>query len=186
MKKLILIITILSILTSCSNENSESSVEKTTIEQYQTKIDSLENARASYFKSTGIPPKELVLQSVQTYEFFAADYPDNEKTGGYLFEAAKRYEIDLQDYENAVKLYKEVYDNHEEYEHHKMALFHIGNAYHSLNDTTNAIANFKLFIQKYPKHDFADDAQGMIDFSRLGEEEFFKRILEKTKKDSVN
>lgn len=168
------------LLYSCSTGSGTSQ------EQYQTKIDSLETARVSFFEASQMPPKDLVKESIKTYESFVNDYPDHANSGEYLFEAAKRSEIDLQDFEGAIRLYKRVYDNYENYKSHKMALFHIANAYHSMNDTTNAIANFELFIEKYPDHDFADDAQGMINFSRMGEEAFFKNVIQKTpKKDSI-
>lgn len=182
MKNLFIVFIISLFIASCSSKN-HGGLSK---DQYKAKIDSLENARTELFKSSSIPPKEQVLKSIHAFEFFAADYPDDEKAPEYLFEAAKRYEIDLQDFKNAIRLYKRVYEDYEDFEEHTMSLFHIGNAYHSMNDTTNAIATFKSFIKKYPNHDFADDAQGMIDFSRMGEKEFFKRVLEKNQtKDSV-
>ena len=177
MKNILLIGWVAFILASCSNTTSDGLSK----EQYQAKIDSLENTRNEFFKSSTIPPKEMVLKSIEAYELYADDYPTDDKSGGFLFEAAKRYEIDLQDFNNAIRLYKKIYDEYESHEHHTMALFHIGNAYHSLNDTTNAIKHFNLFIEKYPNHDFADDAQGMINLSRIGEEEFFKQIMEKSK-----
>ena len=183
MKNLILITIASTLLFSCGG--SENGGKKTK-ESYMAVIDSLENVRKGFFENNQLPPKKLALESVQAYEFFIADYPEDENAGEYLFESAKRYEIDLQDYNNAIRLYQEVYDKYPDYKHHKMALFHIGNAYHSMGDSEKAKAAFNDFKTKYPDHDFADDAEGMINIIDMGgEEEFLRRIMEQAKGDST-
>jgi len=183
MKNVITALLAISILASCtSSENGG----KKTKESYMTVIDSLEGVRKGYFENNQLPPKKLALESVHAYEFFVADYPEDEKAAHYLFESAKRYEIDLQDFNNAIRLYKDVYDKYPKYEHHAMALFHIGNAYHSMGDSEKAKAAFNDFKTKYPDHDFADDAEGMINIIDMGgEEEFLRRIMEQAEKDST-
>ena len=183
MKSVILITLASTLLFSCGGSENGGKKSK---ESYTTLIDSLEGARKAYFDKNHLPPRILVLESLQAYEFYAADYPEDEKSANYLFESAKRYEIDLNDNKNAIRLYKEVYDKYPDYENHAMALFHIGNAYHSDKDNDNAIKTFKEFMEKYPNHDFADDAEGMINIIEMGgEEEFLRRIMEQAKQDSV-
>ena len=185
MKYLLISITALTLLASCSSNDSTTSGKKSK-EGYVALIDSLEGARKGFFDNNQMPAKKLVLESVQAYEFFVADYPKDEKAAEYLFESAKRYEIDLQDYPNAIRLYKEVYDKYPDYENNAMALFHVGNVYHSMKDNENAIATFTDFKTKYSSHDFADDAEGMINIINMGgEEEFLKQILEKAKADTA-
>jgi len=168
-------------LASCSSGSGKKSEQS-----YLTLIDSLETERKLFFDKNMLPPKDLTLKSVQAYEFFVADYPKHTNAANYLFEAAKRYEIDLQDHLNAAKLYEKVYENYENFTHHAMALFHVANAYHSLGEDERAVQKFEEFIQKHPTHDFADDAQGMINIINMGgEEEFLKSILEKAKNDSI-
>lgn len=184
MKNIIFSIFILGMLASCSDSGSKSKSK----ESYQATIDSLETARKGFFEANQMPPKDQVLASVNAYEFYAADYPEDEKAAEYLFEAAKRYEIDLQDYNNALRLYQSVYDGYEKYEHHKMSLFHVGNVYHTMQDFDKAKEVFNDFKTKYPDHDFADDAEGMINIIDMGgEEEFLRRVMEKAKaeKDSI-
>ena len=183
MKNLIFITIVASLLISCGGSENGGKKSK---ENYIALIDSLEGVRKSFFDKNQLPPKKLLLESVQAYEFYAADYPEDDKAAGYLFESAKRYEIDLADNKNAIRLYKEVYDKYPNYENHAMALFHIGNAYHSNKDTENAVKTFKEFMEKYPTHDFADDAEGMINIIEMGgEEEFLRRIMEQAEKDST-
>lgn len=184
MKNFILILITACFLAACSSGEKGG---KKSAESYLSLIDSLEKERKSFFDENKLPPRKLTLESVQAFEFFVADYPKHEKAASYLFESAKRYEIDLQDFNNAVRLYKEVYDKYPDYQHHAMALFHIGNAYHSMNDVEKAKETFNLFIKTYPNHDFADDAEGMINIIDMGgEEEFLRKILDQAKKDSVN
>ena len=185
MKNILICFAIVAFVASCSNS---SSTNKKSQESYISMIDSLEGVKKVFFDKNELPPKELILKTAQAYRFFVADYPNDEKAGQYLFEAAKQYEIGLQDYNNALRVYQQVYEEYESFEHHPMALFHIANVYHSMNDTENAIAKFKEFKDKYPNHDFADDAEGMINIIEMGgEEEFLKRIMEQTKekKDST-
>ena len=183
MKNIIIGLIAISILGSCTSSETSSKKSK---ESYIALIDSLEGVRKGYFENNQLPPKTSALESVQAYEFFVADYPEDEKAAEYLFESAKRYEIDLLDYNNAIRLYKEVYDKYPKYEHHKMALFHIGNAYHSSGDSEKAKEHFNDFKTKYPDHDFADDAEGMINIIDMGgEEEFLRRIMEQSGKDST-
>lgn len=185
MKYLIITITTLTLLASCSNSESTNNGKKSK-ENYTTLIDSLEGVRKGFFDNNQMPTRKLVLESVQAFEFFVADYPKDEKAAEYLFESAKRYEIDLQDYKNAIRLYQEVYDNYPDYGNHAMALFHIGNVYHSMNSTEQAKTIFNEFKTKYPDHDFADDAEGMIKIIDMGgEEEFLKKVLGQTQGDST-
>ena len=113
MKKLVLISLVSVFLFSCGNtENSNKKSE----ESYTTLIDSLENVRNAYFKKNQQPPRKLVLESVQAFEFYVADYPNDKKAAQYLFETAKRYEIDLNDNKNAIRIFQKVYDNYPEFE----------------------------------------------------------------------
>lgn len=180
MKHLLVIATSAMILFSCGGSGNKKSLAI-----YQSKIDSLEKVRVNYLTATKFPPTDLIKELIQVYEFRVADYPKDEKSAAYLFNAAQRYEMDLLDYKNAISRYQQVYDEYEEYENRPMALFHIGNAYHSLNDTTNAVAIFKKFQVEFPHHDFADDAQGMINYIRIGEDEFLRRIQQQEVQDSV-
>ena len=59
-----------------------------------------------------------------------------------------------------------------------MALFRSANLYADIGDTTRAIETFNLFIQKFPKHDFTDDAENMIKITRMGMDEFIKQAQE--------
>jgi len=168
MKNFILLIFTISFFSSCDTSEKHPLSKK---QQVQHRVDSLENLFAQSLQKSKKLDIKLAMYTIQAYEYYAADYPEDPESAQYLFKAAYNYQNILGNYRKAVMLYEKVYNDYPEYENRPMMLFHLGNAYSELQDTTNAIGKLKLFIKSYPGHDFADDAEGLIRFMRLSEEE---------------
>lgn len=168
MKNLILLVLSISFMWSCYNKEKHPLSKK---QQAQHRVDSLENLFTQSLEKSKKLDIKLAMYTIQAYEYYAADYPEDPESAQYLFKAAYNYQNILGNHRKAIRLYEKGYNDYPGYENRPMMLFHLGNAYSELQDTTNAIGKLKLFIKSYPGHDFADDAEGLIRFMRLNEEE---------------
>jgi len=168
MKNLILLVLSISFMWSCYNKEKQPLSKK---QQARHRVDSLENLFAQSLQNSEKLDIKLAMYTIQAYEYYAADYPQDANSPLYLSKAAQNYHNILLDYKKAIKIYEHIYNHYPQYNNRSMMLFLQGSAYHELQDTTNAINKLKLFIKSYPGHDFADDAEGLIRFMRLSEEE---------------
>ena len=142
-----------------------------TLEQRQQRdrirIDSLEQLVRQEVKQQKDPDIRLAMYAIQAYQYYAADYPQDTVVADYHFKSAQLYEGVLRDYKRAIEIYGQVYEKYPDYRKRPMALFLQGNLYHELQDNANAIRAFSEFKTQYPKHAFADDAEGMINYIRM-------------------
>lgn len=142
------------------------------------KIDSIENVIKDSIAASANPNISLAMVAIKEYEYFAFDHKEDTLSPQYLFKAAQLYEGVLHDYPKAAQTYQKVYEKYPDFKNRPMMLFFQGNAYAEMQDTALAIFNFKRFIEQYPNHPFADDAQGMINFIRMDEaqmQQFFEQ-----------
>ena len=166
-------------LTACNKgqEKAKLSPRQTAIQR----IDSLENRIKGSIQKQENPDVTLARHAIKNYQYFAADFPNDTLSPTYLFRAAQIYEGVLRDFQNAAELYGKVYEKYPKFRNHPMMLFHQGNAYAELQDTARASLKLKEFMRLYPKHAFADDAQGVLKIMHMNEAEMetFFRNAEK-------
>lgn len=154
--------------------------EKAKLSPRQTalhRIDSLETKIRGSIQKQENPDVSLALHAIKSYQYFAADFPADTLSPTFLFRAAQIYEGVLRDFQNAAELYGKVYETYPNFRNRPMMLFHQGNAYAELKDTARAALKLNEFISKYPRHEFNDDAQGVLKLMRMNDaqmEEFFK------------
>ncbi len=141
----------------------------------EAKIDSLNKKMMDVFRTTGKPDMKTSMYAVQAYEYYAHDYEKDPKAGMYLMKAGEIYENILNDKIRANRRYQSAYLHEEDFKNKPMALFRSANLYVELDDTARAIQLFETFTEKYPEHEFADDAENMIKITRMGMEEFLKQ-----------
>ena len=96
------------------------------------------------------------------YQDFAEAWPDDSLAPVYLFKAASMI-MNLQDGPGAIALFDEIRTSYPDYEKAPLCLFFTGYVQENiLGDIDQARETYTLFIETYPDHDFADDAQASI------------------------
>lgn len=124
--------------------------------------------------------KDIAFQYVDACEAYALVLPNSEKSPEYLFSAAQTAKL-LQTYEKCISLFDwviEKYPNHPKAEN---ACFMKGFLFDSdLKDTAVARKFYAEFIAKYPKSEFVDDAQILIQNLGKSEEQILEEIQKKS------
>ncbi len=118
--------------------------------------------------------------AVSSYLDYAEALPTDAKTPGYLFQAAELQRT-LKQYPEAIKSYEKIYNDHSDHAKAAQSLFLMGFSYENdLKDLDKAKELYNEFLQKYPKHELADDVQFSI--SNLGKtpEEIIKQFEKNT------
>ena len=100
----------------------------------------------------------------------------------YYSKAQENYAT--QKFELAVENFKGIVDNYAQGKHHAEALFMLGfiNA-NDLKDLDDAKKYYSQFVEKYPEHDLADDAQ--YELENLGKDINDLPIVKDAQPDSV-
>lgn len=145
------------------------------------KTDSLENEIRASIKRQENPNIPLAMNAIKSYQYFAADFPQDSLAPIYLYRAAQLYEGVLEDHVKAAEIYGEVYEKYNEFRNRPLMMFHQGNAYMNAQDTTRAILYLNKFVITYTDHEFADDAQGLIRMMRMGDKGYQEFLKEKEK-----
>ncbi|HSI91487.1 MAG TPA: tetratricopeptide repeat protein, partial [Adhaeribacter sp.] len=155
--------------------------EKNTLTPRQaaiSRIDSVENSIRSSIKKQEDPDVTLAMKAIRNYTYFAADFPRDTLSPGYLFKAAQLYEGVLRDLPKAAQIYGDIYKLYPDYKNRPMMLFHQGNTLIDMQDTSRASLKLRTFIRDYPKHPFADDAAGLLKLMHMTPEQmeaYFQR-----------
>ena len=100
---------------------------------------------------------------VRSYESFAEQFPKDTLTPRYLQKAG---EISMNTGKpmRSIEFFNRVLNDYPNYRKAPECLFMKAFVYEtSLNDLKKAQETYLEFLRKYPKHDFADDAQAMLD-----------------------
>ncbi len=175
MKRTFLSVTILAIfsfvIVSCGS-NKESDLKKVT---------DLEKAIGSKAYSDKAKGEELIV----AYDDYVKKYPKDTASARMLFESG-RLSMNLAKGKNAVAYFDKVITDFPDYTKTPDCMFLKGFVYDDLlKDLVNAKKCYQAFIDKYPKHDFADDAQASINNLGKTPEQLIKEFEEKSKVDSA-
>ncbi len=141
------------ILVRCGNQNRN---EAPTVAQ---KIDMLEQ---KLFGQDDFYNETDALSLMELYIRFADSLPGDEKSPDYLFKAAD-ISMFQQSGENTIGIYDRIIEHYPTHPDAVMSLFLKAYVFDiRLNDTAYAHQFYKEFVQKYPDHEFADDAEMAI------------------------
>lgn len=170
--KYIVVVTFSMILLSCTN--SETTDLKSEIQRLETKI---MNA-----KSFDI----LVSQNiVEKYDEFANKNPKSKETPEYIFKAG-RLLMNMNKGKEAIEHFNNIYSNYKEYSKVPDCLFLMGFVYeNTLHNNDKAKLMYQTFIEKYPKHEMADDAKASIANIGIPLEDLIKTFEKNSQKDTV-
>jgi len=143
------------------------------------KIEQLE--KELFGNITAIPDREKSLTLVNAYVEYAEKYPDSEKAAEFLFRAADIC-MNIGYPERAIELYTRVYRDYPEYSKRPESLFLIAFIYENqLYNLQQAEHNYKQFIELFPDHDLADDAQILLQHLGKSPDELVKEFEERLK-----
>lgn len=166
---LILLIVSLFLFQACQNPE----------QKQQKKIKQLE--KELFGEVTGIPDREKSLALVNAYVEYAEKYPDSDQAAGYLFRAADVC-MNTGYPERAVELYTRVYREYPSYEKQPESLFLIAFIYENqLLNLQRAEQTYRQFIELFPEHDLADDAEILLQHLGKSPDELVREFEEKLK-----
>lgn len=128
---------------------------------------------------------EKTAQLVDTYIAYADTYPQDKKAAEYLFNAGN-VTMNLLDPKKAIAIFNRIMRNYPDYEKIPHCLFLKAFIYENqLNQLGQAEILYREFLQKYPGHEFADDAE--LSLKNLGKtpEELLEQFQKPTTGDSI-
>lgn len=162
-------------IVACGAPSQETgSTELSAADQDAQAIEALRDAFDGVDKSeAGKAAEDLEALYLQ----FSVDHKKDERTPGYLYDAALLNERYLDDFDEAFLYYSSLTDDYPESEPAKKAMFMKGmimSEYYKKCD--KAIYYFDEFIRTYPDHELAGMAKDAIEVCGLSAEEIFERI----------
>lgn len=99
---------------------------------------------------------------VAHYTTFAEAYPADSLAPLYLFKAAT-LEMNMNNGPNALALFQKIRETYSDHQNAPLCLFFMGYVQENIfGDIDKAREMYQQFIDTYPAHDFADDAQASI------------------------
>lgn len=162
--------------------------DKEQITKYLNNAKSLSEQRLAALRSTtfneatGVVNAEAVQEFIRLSERYAALLPDDPQTPEVLFQAGE-VAGSVHQYEKTLALYKAITDKYPNYAKASQALFMRAFTLDSeLKRIEEARPLYEEFLQKYPKDEFADDAQFLLNNLGKSEEEIIRDFQAKQKK----
>jgi len=133
----------------------------------------------TFNETTGVVNPEAVQEFIRLAERYAALLPDDQQTPEVLFQAGE-VAGSVHQYDKTLALYQMINEKYPNYEKASQVLFMRAFTLDSeMKRTEEAKPLYEAFLQKYPKDDFADDAQFLLDNLGKSEEEIIRAFQEK-------
>lgn len=128
-------------------------------------------------QSSAILLNDLVI----TYKSYARQFSSDSIAPEYLFRTAD-LQIGRGNYEDAVLLFKKIYNKYDNYIKKPESLFMIAFVYDTyMNKKGAAKEYYEKVIEDYPDHRFATDAKASIEALHMTDEELMQKIIEQNK-----
>lgn len=128
----------------------------------------------------------LYQQMARYYASYAYKYPGDEKAPEYLFLAAQAYNT-VEKGQQAVLFLEKFVNEYKGHEKYASTLFMLGFFYeNSVKDIQKAEQYYKRFIEEFPEHELADDAQQSIKNLGKSPEEIVREFEEQNKQNAAN
>lgn len=116
------------------------------------------------------------VEMLELYRQFAADFPEDSLTPGYLMRAADLC-INIGQTEQAISLIDTVLTLYPGYEDIAGCYFMKGYAYDSAEQYEEAREAYTYFVENYPDHYLANDTRKMLDYLGMTPEEMFDAVM---------
>lgn len=164
MKLLPFILSVFVLIFSCNTVSKE------------TYVKNIETLGEEVKEITVFEGNETVEKLIENYEGFASNFPDDPQTPEYLFKLAEFYGA-TGDNQKELETFKKVSDNYQDYEKAPQSLFMQAFILENkLNALKEAEKIYQMFMEKYPDHEFADDAQFSLDNLYLTDEQLLEKF----------
>jgi tetratricopeptide (TPR) repeat protein len=138
-------------------------------------------ANAMFPDTAGSFNKDMAYEYVDACEAYALVLPEDEKSPEFLFSAAQTAKL-LQTYDKCLGLFDWIVEKYPNHSKAESAAFMKGFLFdNDLKDTALARKYYQEFLGKYPKSQFADDAEILLRNLGKSEEEILQEILDKNK-----
>jgi len=179
--------------TSSSTTTKSASTETPQLENVKEKLASASKDEVS--EAIGTAEKELygsdnnnlefdkskAQKLVDTYQVFTTKFPEDTSTANYLFKSAEVLRS-LRKFNEAVGIYGTIVKDHDDFEKAPHSLFLQGFTYENdLKNNEEAKKCYESFVEKYPKHELADDVQFSLDNLGKSPEDIIKEFEKKRK-----
>ena len=159
MRKIIVLICVVSIVYACQSPK-EKMIEEITL---------LENSDSAFSITQ-------ITDLYWNYASFVEKYPDDERAPEFLFKAAQRSSI-LNKAKDGIAFFEKLIVTYPNSKFCEQALFSIAFSYeNNLNDFDKARVYYNQFLQKYPNSELAEDAKLSIENLGKSDEEFLESI----------
>jgi outer membrane protein assembly factor BamD (BamD/ComL family) len=173
MKKLLILIAIVGVFTSCQPSR----------EKLHGRITAMENRL--FAPSAQAISKESADSLIGEYELFVKDYPKDSLSPAYLFKAAGM-SMNTGDGAGAITYFDRVVNEYPSHPKASLALFFKGYVQENiLRNLGQAKETYLLFLEKYPDNEFADDAKASIENLGKTPEQMIREFEAKNKADSA-
>lgn len=127
----------------------------------QAEVDRVE--KIIYEDSTGIPDRNKALELIQAYENYANAFPEDTLSPEYLFKGAE-VAMNMNMSGRAIEYHQRILNSWPDYSKASYSLFLQAFIYENqMQQLETARKLYQEFIQKYPEHPLADDAQVSLD-----------------------
>lgn len=159
MRKIIVLICVVSIVYACQSPK----------EKMIDEITKLENSDSAFSITQ-------ITDLYWNYVSFVEKYPDDERAPEFLFKAAQRSSI-LNKAKEGIAFFEKLIITYPNSKFCEQALFSIAFSYeNNLNDFVKARIYYNQFLQKYPNSELAEDAKLSIENLGKSDEEFLESI----------
>jgi len=146
----------------------------------QEKISRINELEKTLFETKkGVIDKKEASNMIYAYTQYANAFPGDSASVNYLFKAAD-VSINTFHSQQTIALFNRILNDYPNYSKAPQALFLKAFAFENyLSQLDSAKANYTLFLQKYPNHPFANDAQISLDNLGKTPEEIIKEFKAK-------
>jgi TolA-binding protein len=139
----------------------------------------VELAKSIFPDSANTYDKDKAFNYVDACEAYALVLPNSDKAPEFLFSAAQTSKL-LQTYDKCISLFDWIIDKYPTHSKAENSAFMKGFLFdNDIQDTALARKFYLEFIQKYPKSEFVDDAQMLINNLGKSEEEILEELQRK-------
>jgi TolA-binding protein len=174
MKKMYLLFVVVALtIASCTN-NRQAKVDK--IKELEKTVNSKTDTTFNVAKA-----KELA----DAYVDFATEFPDDTAAAPCYFKAARILMNNINP-NRAIELYDIIINDYPDYDKVAECMFLKAFTYDNfLKNIVKAKEGYKAFLSKYPKNEYADDAESLIEMLGKTPEQISAELRAKQKEDSI-
>lgn len=177
--KLILPLMTIFVLAGCAKQTSKK-------ESLREEISNYSDSLTKVGKAADDPEehRKMANQAIETLKNYVNNYPKDTLTPDYLYQIGNIYRSHLGKADKAINYYQQLVDKHPDHERAPFALFTQAFVYENnrqLKDLELAESKYEAFLEQYPDHELAKDAEQSLEYLGLSGEEQLERIREKRK-----